>query len=194
MTAGMLRISGHEITPKIPRISAATAVPSMRRGADAPRARVGCPHFGHAVARSDISVPQFAQNAIARLPHDGKRSVSRVINAMRLEVVRLDPELPLPSYQRVGDAGLDLYAAQDATIPPEARVVVGTGIAVAVPEGYAGFVTPRSGLAARLGLSVVNTPGIVDSGYRGEIKVTLINHDTVDVIEVARGDRIGQML
>ena len=113
---------------------------------------------------------------------------------MRLEVVRLDLGLPLPSYQRVGDAGLDLYAAQDATIPPEARVVIGTGIAVAVPDGYAGFVTPRSGLAARLGLSVVNTPGIVDSGYRGEIKVTLINHDTVDVIEVARGDRIGQML
>ena len=113
---------------------------------------------------------------------------------MRIEVTRLDPGLPLPSYQRVGDAGLDLYSAQDATIPPGARVVIGTGIAVAIPEGYAGFVTPRSGLAARLGLSVVNTPGVVDSGYRGEIKVTLINHDTVDVIEVTRGDRIAQML
>jgi len=113
---------------------------------------------------------------------------------MRIEVVRLDPGLPLPSYQRAGDAGLDLYSAQDATIPPGDRVVVGTGIAVAIPEGHAGFVTPRSGLAARLGLSVVNTPGVVDSGYRGEIKVILINHDTADVIEVARGDRIAQML
>ena len=113
---------------------------------------------------------------------------------MRIEVTRLDPGLPLPSYQRVGDAGLDLYAAQDATIPAGARVVLGTGIAVAIPEGYAGFVTPRSGLAARLGMSIVNTPGVVDSGYRGEIKVILINHDTVDVIEVRRGDRIAQML
>src|SRR5437660_6677802 len=175
----MLRTNGHEMTPKIPRMSAASAVPSIRPVATG-ATPLEWPHFGHAVAWSDNWLPQLSQKAIARLPHDGKRSVSRVINAMRLEVVRLDRELPLPSYQRVGDAGLDLYAAQDATIPPEARVVVGTGIAVAVPEGYAGFVTPRSGLAARLGLSVVNTPGIVDSGYRGEIKVTLINHDTVD--------------
>jgi dUTP pyrophosphatase len=113
---------------------------------------------------------------------------------MRIEVTRLDPGLPLPSYQRVGDAGLDLYAAQDATIPPGDRVVIGTGLAAAIPPGYAGFVTPRSGLAARLGLSIVNTPGIVDSGYRGEIKLALVNHDTVDVIEVRRGDRIAQML
>ena len=89
---------------------------------------------------------------------------------------------------------MDLHAAQDATIPPGERVVVGTGIAVAIPEGYAGFVTPRSGLAARLGLSVVNSPGVVDSGYRGEINVILVNHDPVDVIEVRRGDRIAQML
>jgi len=113
---------------------------------------------------------------------------------MRIEVTRLDTGLPLPSYQRVGDAGLDLFSAQDATIPPGARAVIGTGIAVAIPEGYAGFVTPRSGLAARLGLSIVNTPGVVDSGYRGEIKVALVNHDTIDVIEVRRGDRIAQMM
>ena len=113
---------------------------------------------------------------------------------MRIEVTRLDTGLPLPSYQRVGDAGLDLFSAHDATIPPGARAVIGTGIAVAIPEGYAGFVTPRSGLAARLGLSIVNTPGVVDSGYRGEIKVALVNHDTIDVIEVRRGDRIAQMM
>jgi len=113
---------------------------------------------------------------------------------MRIDVVRLDPELPLPSYQRVGDAGLDLYSAEDAGIPPGERAVIGTGLAVAIPEGYAGLVTPRSGLAARLGLSIVNTPGVVDSGYRGEIKVALINLDKIDVIEVRRGDRIAQLL
>lgn len=113
---------------------------------------------------------------------------------MRVEIVRLDPGLPLPAYQRVGDAGLDLHAGQDASIAPGGRAVVGTGIAVAIPPGFAGLVTPRSGLAARLGLSVVNAPGVVDSGYRGEIKVILINHDPVDVIEVRRGDRIAQML
>jgi len=113
---------------------------------------------------------------------------------MRVEITRLDPELPVPAYQRVGDAGLDLYAAQDASIPPGARVVIGTGIAVAIPDGYAGLCTPRSGLAVRLGLSLVNAPGIIDSGYRGEIKVILVNHDPVDVIEVRRGDRIAQIV
>jgi dUTP diphosphatase len=116
------------------------------------------------------------------------------MDRVRVEIIRLDDGLPLPAYQRVGDAGLDLHSSEDASIPPNARAVVGTGIAVAIPEGYAGFVTPRSGLAARLGLSVVNSPGIVDSGYRGEIKVILVNHDAVDVIEVRRGDRIAQML
>lgn len=116
------------------------------------------------------------------------------MDGVRVEVVRLDPDLPLPSYQRVGDAGMDLHSAQDATIPPAGRAVVGTGIALAIPDGYAGFVAPRSGLAARLGLSVVNAPGVVDSGYRGEIKVILINHDPVDVIDVRRGDRIAQLL
>jgi dUTP pyrophosphatase len=113
---------------------------------------------------------------------------------VRVEVTRLDPELPLPAYQRVGDAGLDLHAAEDASLPPGARAVIGTGIAVAIPLGFAGLATPRSGLAARLGLSIVNAPGVIDSGYRGEIKVILINLDPVDVIEVRRGDRIAQML
>lgn len=113
---------------------------------------------------------------------------------MLVEVTRLDPELPLPAYQRLGDAGLDLHAAHDASIAPGGRAIVGTGIAVAIPAGYAGLVTPRSGLAARLGLSIVNAPGVVDSGYRGEVKVILVNHDPVDVIEVRRGDRIAQLV
>jgi dUTP pyrophosphatase len=113
---------------------------------------------------------------------------------VRIEITRLDAGLPLPAYQRVGDAGLDLHAAEDASLPPGARVVIGTGIAVAIPIGYVGLAAPRSGLAARLGLSIVNAPGVIDSGYRGEIKVILINLDPVDVIEVRRGDRIAQML
>ena len=116
------------------------------------------------------------------------------MESLRIEVKRIDRDLPLPAYQRTGDAGLDLCAAQDATIPPGERVVVGTGIAVAIPDGYVGLGAPRSGHAAKLGLSLVNAPGIIDSGYRGEIKVILINHDPTDVIEVRRGDRIAQLL
>lgn len=113
---------------------------------------------------------------------------------LRFEVKRLDPGLPLPAYQREGDAGLDLHAASDVTLGPGDRAVVGTGIAVAVPPGYAGFTTPRSGLAARLGLSIVNTPGIVDSGYRGEIKLILVNLDPSAKIELKRGERVAQLL
>jgi dUTP pyrophosphatase len=116
------------------------------------------------------------------------------MDRVRVEVTRLDPDLPLPAYQRVGDAGLDLHAAEDASLPPGERVVIGTGIAVAIPKGFTGLATPRSGLAVRLGLSIVNAPGVIDSGYRGEVKVILINLDPVDVIEVRRGDRIAQMV
>jgi dUTP pyrophosphatase len=116
------------------------------------------------------------------------------MDRVRVEVTRLDPELPLPAYQRVGDAGLDLHAAEDASLPPGERVVIGTGIAVAIPQGFTGLATPRSGLAARLGMSIVNAPGVIDSGYRGEVKVILVNLDPVDVVEVRRGDRIAQMV
>lgn len=107
---------------------------------------------------------------------------------------RIDPEVPVPSYARAGDAGADLVTTTDAVIQPGERVVVGTGVAIALPEGYAAFVHPRSGLAARVGLSVVNTPGTIDSGYRGEIKVCLINHDPREPIELRRGDRIAQLI
>lgn len=112
----------------------------------------------------------------------------------RLEIKRLDPGLPLPAYQREGDAGLDLHSAADVTIGPGERTVVGTGITVAIPSGYVGLTTPRSGLAATAGLSIVNTPGVVDSGYRGEIKLILVNLDLSEKIEIRRGERVAQLL
>ncbi|MQA63901.1 MAG: dUTP diphosphatase [Actinophytocola sp.] len=107
---------------------------------------------------------------------------------------RTDPGVPLPRYAKAGDAGADLVTTSDALIEPGERVVLGTGIAIALPVGYAGFVHPRSGLAARAGLSVVNTPGTIDAGYRGEIKVCLINHDPREPIVLSRGDRIAQLI
>jgi len=113
---------------------------------------------------------------------------------VRLEILRTDRELPLPAYAHEGDAGLDLFAAQPVTLQPFERALVPTGIAVAIPEGYAGFVQPRSGLAIRAGLSLVNTPGLIDSHYRGEIKVIAINLDPVTPLEIRRGDKIAQLV
>ncbi len=109
-------------------------------------------------------------------------------------VRQLDPELPLPSYAHPGDAGADLYAARDVTLAPGARELVPTGIAIALPEGYVGLVHPRSGLANRLGVTVLNAPGTVDAGYRGEIMVNLINHDPEHPAKISRGDRIAQLV
>jgi len=117
--------------------------------------------------------------------------VSRLV---RLEIRRTDTGLPLPAYAYEGDAGLDLYAAESVTLQPFERCLVPTGIAVAIPEGYAGFVQPRSGLAVRSGLSLVNTPGLIDSHYRGEIKVIAVNLDAQKPIEIARGDKIAQLV
>lgn len=100
----------------------------------------------------------------------------------------------MPSYANEHDAGADLVSTSNVTIRPGERVLVGTGIALALPPGYAGFVHPRSGLAARVGLSIVNAPGTIDSGYRGEVKVCLINHDRTEAIELRRGDRIAQLV
>jgi dUTP pyrophosphatase len=108
---------------------------------------------------------------------------------------RLDPELPPPGYAREGDAGADLLAAADVSLPRRGgRAVVPTGIAVAIPAGYAGLVLPRSGLAARHGLTCLNAPGLIDSGYRGEIKVILVNHDPEHDYTVRRGDRVAQLV
>jgi len=111
-----------------------------------------------------------------------------------LPVRRLDPGLPLPAYAHPGDAGADLRAASDVVLPPGGRATVGTGIAVAVPDGYAAFVHPRSGLASRHGISVVNAPGTVDAGYRGEVRVVLLNTDPAEPFTVRRGDRIAQLV
>ncbi len=111
-----------------------------------------------------------------------------------VDIVRLDPELPLPAYATEGDAGLDLHAAQGLTLAPGERGLVGTGVAIALPQGFAAFVHPRSGLALRHGLSVVNTPGTIDAGYRGEIKILLINHDLLAPAVISRGDRIAQLV
>jgi dUTP pyrophosphatase len=107
---------------------------------------------------------------------------------------RLDPGVPMPSYAHPGDAGADLVTTADVTIAPGERVLVGTGIAVALPEGYVGFVTPRSGLAARLGLGMVNAPGVLDAGYRGEVKLSLVNHDLREPVALRRGDRVAQLV
>ena len=114
---------------------------------------------------------------------------------LSVAVQRLDPDLPLPATAHTGDAGVDLYARENATIAAKGgRILMPTGLAIAVPLGFAGFVVPRSGLALKHGITLVNTPGIIDSGYRGELKVVMINTDpTVDYL-VTRGDRIAQLL
>ncbi|GAA4910795.1 dUTP diphosphatase [Streptomonospora salina] len=113
---------------------------------------------------------------------------------IEIPIHRLDPDLPPPAYARPGDAGADLVTTEDVVLDPGRRAVVGTGIAVALPEGYAGFVHPRSGLAAKYGVTLVNAPGTVDAGYRGEIRVTLLNTDPQTPVKLARGDRIAQLV
>jgi dUTP pyrophosphatase len=113
---------------------------------------------------------------------------------LEISIRRLDPDVPLPSYSHPGDAGADLVTTEDVVLKPGERALVPTGIAIALPVGYAAFVHPRSGLAARHGLSIVNTPGTIDAGYRGEIKVALINHDPEEAIVLSRGDRIAQLV
>lgn len=109
-------------------------------------------------------------------------------------ITRLDADLPLPSYAHPGDAGADLLTAVDVRLEPGERALVPTGIAIALPEGYVALVHPRSGLAARFGVSIVNTPGTVDAGYRGEIKVLLVNLDPKEPVHLARGDRVAQLV
>lgn len=124
-------------------------------------------------------------------------SLYRVTMPMPLPVpvVRLDPDLPLPTYARAGDAGLDLLAREPATLAPAGgRALIPTGIAMAIPEGYAGFVQPRSGLALRHGVTCLNTPGLIDAGYRDELKVLLVNLDPAEPFEVRRGERIAQLV
>lgn len=116
-------------------------------------------------------------------------------SGLPVPIVQLDPDLPLPAYAHEGDAGLDLYAAEDATLAARGgRALVPAGISIAIPIGYGGFVLPRSGLALKHGISVVNAPGLIDAAYRGEIKVILVNTDPTDDYQVHRGDRIAQLV
>jgi len=116
------------------------------------------------------------------------------VDVPELPVRRLHPDLPLPGYAHPGDAGADLCAAEEVVLPPGGRATVGTGLAVAVPDGHAAFVHPRSGLAARHGITVVNAPGTVDAGYRGEVRVVLLNTDRDEPFTIRRGDRIAQLV
>lgn len=113
---------------------------------------------------------------------------------MKVPVKLLDPDLGMPRYARPGDAGLDLLAAEDVELAPGERAAVPTGIAVAIPEGYAGFVLPRSGRALKEGLGLANAPGLIDSGYRGEIKAIVVNLDPRSPIDIKRGDKIAQFV
>jgi dUTP pyrophosphatase len=113
---------------------------------------------------------------------------------MKLQVTRLDADLPLPSYARFGDAGLDLMAAEDVALEPGQRAAIRTGISVAIPQGYAGFVHARSGRALREGLALANAPGLIDSGYRGELRVVCVNLDPAEPIYVKRGDKVAQLV
>ena len=109
-------------------------------------------------------------------------------------ITRLDPDVPLPSYAHPGDAGADLVSTVDVRLGPGERALVPTGVAMALPDGYVGLVHPRSGLAARHGLSIVNAPGTVDAGYRGEVRVLLVNLDPRTPVQLSRGDRIAQLV
>lgn len=116
------------------------------------------------------------------------------MGALEVALRRLDPDVPLPSYARAGDAGLDLVTTMDVELAPGERATVPTGLAIALPDGYAGFVHPRSGLAAHHGVGIVNAPGTIDAGYRGEIKVILINHDPRETVRLRRLDRVAQLV
>lgn len=115
-------------------------------------------------------------------------------DVLRVPIILLDPELPVPCYAHDGDAGLDLRARSNVVIAPGGRALVPTGVAVAIPLGYAGFVQPRSGLALRHGVTVLNTPGLIDAGYRDELKVILVNLDREEPFVIHRGDRIAQLV
>ena len=124
----------------------------------------------------------------------GDAGMPAVTSQLDVLITRLDPAVPLPAYARPGDAGADLFAAEDVDLAPGERALVRTGIAIALPEGYAGFVHPRSGLAAKHGITLVNAPGTIDAGYRGEVKVILLNTDPARAVSLRRGDRIAQLV
>lgn len=116
------------------------------------------------------------------------------MNNVQVLITRLDPDLPLPQYAKPGDAGADIVSRVDITLKPGERALVPTGIAIALPDGYVALVHPRSGLAIKHGVTMVNSPGTVDAGYRGELQIILINHDRTESVTFKRGDRIAQLI
>jgi dUTP pyrophosphatase len=146
------------------------------------------------VAISTMTSLVGSRPVISRSIQTSIRAILRSAAVLDVPLRRLDPDLPLPSYAHPGDAGADLLAAVDVRLEPGERALVPTGIAIALPEGYVALVHPRSGLAARFGVSIVNAPGTVDAGYRGEIKVLLVNLDPREPVHLARGDRIAQLV
>jgi dUTP pyrophosphatase len=145
------------------------------------------PRVASLVVSGSVDAPPHEPSA-ACPPVDGVRPTVDVL------LTRLDADLPVPTYARPGDAGADLHAVCDVVLEPGERALVGTGVAIALPTGYAGFVHPRSGLAARCGLSIVNAPGTIDAGYRGELLVCLVNLDPRTPVRISRGDRIAQLV
>jgi dUTP pyrophosphatase len=138
---------------------------------------------------SEVDIEAMAEEVVAAL------AAARPSPPTAVEVVQMDPGLPLPSYARAGDAGADLVARSDVTVAAGGgRALVPTGIRLALPDGYAGFVQPRSGLALRHGVTVLNSPGLIDAGYRDELGVILVNHDPRTDYEVRRGDRVAQLV
>jgi dUTP pyrophosphatase len=146
------------------------------------------------VAGVEGSLPPVSSDPSSTVPP--LTAVDAVADPPIVEVLvrRLDPDVPLPSYALPGDAGADIVTAVDVDLAPGERAVLPTGLALALPDGYAAFVHPRSGLAARCGMALVNAPGTVDAGYRGEVKVIVINHDPVQPLRLSRGDRIAQLV
>jgi dUTP pyrophosphatase len=156
------------------------------------------PRPGHAAGGRGLATLSIVRTSPAGEPAlsrtDGPPAGGPAGDQVEVLLHRLDPELAAPAYAHPGDAGADLLTAVDVTLAPGERTTVPTGVAIALPTGFAGFVHPRSGLAARSGLTVVNAPGTVDAGYRGEIRVTLLNTDASTPVLLRRGDRIAQLV
>ncbi|HET8616756.1 MAG TPA: dUTP diphosphatase [Actinomycetales bacterium] len=143
-------------------------------------------------AAAPLAGPAHAARADTSVVHDVGAHASGTV--VEVALLRLDPGLPLPAYAHPGDAGADLAARVDVELAPGARASVPTGVAIALPDGYAAFVHPRSGLAARCGVTTLNAPGTIDAGYRGEIHVILLNTDQHESVRLRRGDRIAQLV
>jgi dUTP pyrophosphatase len=143
-----------------------------------------------------VAARTSAGSTVLCVPETDDRAMLARHGAGRLPVLlqRLDPELPAPDYAHPGDAGVDVYARHDVVLAPGERAVVATGVALALPDGYAAFAHPRSGLAARCGVSLVNAPGTIDAGYRGEVQVVLVNLDPRQPVSLRRGDRVAQLV